>query len=242
MSLRSVRIPKYRHHKGSGQAFVQFKGERFYLGKHGTEKSQERYRRFISENVTSTRPTTIAPASPVDGLTVVELVAAYWQFAQGYYMKDGQPTGWQVHIRLVLRLLKESYGSVPVTEFGPLALKALRQRMIDGGHSRKYINKLIAIIPRMFKWGCAEELVPVTVHQALATVAGLRKGRSPAPDHAPVAPVPEADIQATLSHLPEIPADMLLIQRLTDSRPGEVLYSPSVRHRPHRGRVGLQAG
>ena len=75
MSLRSVRVPKYRHHKGSGQAFVQLKGERFYLGKYGTEDSQEHCRRFIAENVTLSRPATIAPASPVDGLTVVELVA-----------------------------------------------------------------------------------------------------------------------------------------------------------------------
>ena len=37
-----------------------------------------------------------------------------------------------------------------------------------------------------------------------------------------MAPVPEADIQATLPHLPEIVADMILLQRLTGARPGEV--------------------
>ncbi len=42
-------------------------------------------------------------------------------------------------------------------EFGPLALKALRQKLIDAGHSRGYINKVVAIVPRVFKWAVAEE-------------------------------------------------------------------------------------
>jgi hypothetical protein len=30
--------PKYRHHHESGQAFVQIKGKRHYLGVHGTKE------------------------------------------------------------------------------------------------------------------------------------------------------------------------------------------------------------
>ena len=37
----STRIPKYRCHK-TGQAFVQIKNQRIYLGKHGTEKAKKR--------------------------------------------------------------------------------------------------------------------------------------------------------------------------------------------------------
>ncbi len=40
MSLRSVRVPKYRHRNGSGQSFVQFEGERFYLGNYGFTAAQ----------------------------------------------------------------------------------------------------------------------------------------------------------------------------------------------------------
>ncbi len=40
----SVRPPKYRLHKGSGQALVQINGKRIYLGKFGTEESKEEYR------------------------------------------------------------------------------------------------------------------------------------------------------------------------------------------------------
>jgi len=31
----SLRVPKYRLHKASGQALVQIDGRRIYLGKHG---------------------------------------------------------------------------------------------------------------------------------------------------------------------------------------------------------------
>ena len=43
MSLNSPRVPKYRHHKGSGQAFVQLNGRRQYLGKYGTEGNARTY-------------------------------------------------------------------------------------------------------------------------------------------------------------------------------------------------------
>lgn len=81
----------------------------------------------------------------------------------------------------------------------------------------------MAKIVRVFKWAVGEELVPVTTYQALAAVPGLRKGRTSAPDHLPVGPIPESAVQATLPHLPPIVADMVLIQRLTGCRPGELV-------------------
>ncbi len=36
----STRLPKYRLHKGSGQALVQIEGQRIYLGLHGTKESR----------------------------------------------------------------------------------------------------------------------------------------------------------------------------------------------------------
>ena len=42
MSRKVPRIPKYRHHKGSGQAFIQVRGELHYLGKYGSVKTAMR--------------------------------------------------------------------------------------------------------------------------------------------------------------------------------------------------------
>jgi integrase len=50
------------------------------------------------------------------------------------------------------------------------------------------------------------------------TVDGLRKGKTAALEPAPVAPVPLADVDATLLHLPAIVADMLRLQRITGMR------------------------
>ena len=219
-------VPKYRHHKGSNQAFAQVNGCRFYLGVYGSENSQEAYGRFLAERATKSGPDHASTADqakkPGTHRLVVEIIAAYWEHAQGYYQKDGKPSGWLTHIRLTLRRLRKLYGHTPAEQFGPLALKAIRAEMIGEGHSRKYINTLIAIIPRVFKWAASEELVPAEVYHSLRTIEGLRKGRTTAPDHPPVLPVEDTVVDATLSHLSPIVADMIRFQRLTGCRPGEV--------------------
>ena len=57
----SVRIPKYRLHKGSGQALVQINGERIYLGKHGTAQSREKYRRIVAKSLGCPQPSPHLP-------------------------------------------------------------------------------------------------------------------------------------------------------------------------------------
>ena len=85
--------------------------------------------------------------------------------------------------------LKELYGSTMAAKFGPENLKLVRQQMVDSGHSRRYVNDNVNRIRRMFKWAVENELIPVTTYQTLATVSGLRKGRSEARDTRPVRPV-----------------------------------------------------
>jgi len=45
----SVRVPKYRLHKGSGQALVQINGQRIYLGVYESAESKEKYRRIVAD-------------------------------------------------------------------------------------------------------------------------------------------------------------------------------------------------
>jgi integrase len=213
------RVPSYRRHKPTGQAVVTLNGKDIYLGKWNTSASKAEYNRLIGEWLVGGRS---LPRSLENDLTVAELLIRYWRFAKGYYVKNGRPTSWQVHIRLVIRILKKTYGHTRAADFGPLAMKAYRQGLIDAGQSRKYINKLTAIIPRMFKWGVAEELIPSSVYESLRTVEGLRKGRTTAHETIPVLPVADAVVDATLPHLPLIIADMIRFQRLTGCRPGEV--------------------
>lgn len=188
MPRLTTRPPAYVHHRPSGQARVRLGGRDFYLGPYGSEESRREYDRVVAEWLAAgrqapTRPATAAGSRVApDGMTVTELVAAYWRFADGYYVKGGQPTSEVHNIRLALRPLKDLYCHTPARDFGPLALKAVRDSLIGSGLLRSEINKRVGRIVRCFKWAVSEELVPPEVLQALKAVSGLRKGRSGAPE------------------------------------------------------------
>jgi integrase len=122
-----------------------------------------------------------------------------------------------------IRPLEDLYGGTRVADFGPLALKAVRLRMINAGLCRTEINRRINRIRRVFKWGVEDELVPANVLHALQAVAPLKRGRTIAPESEPVLPVPDADVDAVLPHVARQVAVMIQLQRLTAMRPGEVV-------------------
>jgi integrase len=214
------RVPKYRKHKQSGQAIVTLSGRDYLLGPHGTKASKLEYDRLIGEWLQRGRQ--IQPGPQNAELTVVELIVAYLHFVRGYYRKNGQPTTEVESIRLSLKPVKALYGRKPCAEFGPTALKVVRQQMVDDGLARKVVNQRIGRVKRMFKWGAAAELIPASIPQALAMVDGLKSGRTEAHETKPVRPVDDATIDATLPYLPEVVADMVRLQRLTGVRPGEL--------------------
>ena len=85
---------------------------------------------------------------------------------------------------MALRPLLKLYGRTKAAEFGPRALKAVRQDMVELGWTRKYLNRHVDRIKRTFKWAVAEELVPPSVYEGLRAVAGLKYGRCGAPESA----------------------------------------------------------
>ena len=94
------------------------------------------------------------------------------------YVKNGVPTSEIRSFQTALRPVRQLYGSVPVTDFGPLALVACRLKLIEAGFCRKRINQHVGRIRQMFKWGVAREMVPETVWRALYSVEGLRIGEA----------------------------------------------------------------
>ncbi len=220
-----TRIPKYRLHKGSGQALVQIDGRRIYLGKHGTEESRERYRRVVGEWLSNHRHTTQnrPEQQPGEGLSINELLLAYWRFAERHYVKDGEPARELESMREALRPVRKLYGNTSARDFGPRSLKAVRDEMISVGLSRGVINRRVGRIKRVFKWAAAEELIPPSVYHGLQAVAGLRYGATEARETEPIRPVPEEWVAATLPHVSPQVAAMIRLQQLTGMRPGEVV-------------------
>lgn len=229
MPRKAPRTPKYRHYKPKDLAVVRIEGHDQYLGKYGSPESRERYDRLIAEWLSNGR--TLPPrcggsnsrsCSASSGLSMDELLLAYWKFAQGYYVKTGKPTDHIYAVRQALRSLRELYGRTPATDFGPLALRAIQDKLVRSGLSRGTINDRVKKIKQIFKWAASRELVPITVYQALATVPGLKKGRTLAREPEPVSPVAEDIMEATVKHVGPVVVDMVRIQTLTGCRPGEI--------------------
>jgi hypothetical protein len=114
-----------------------------------------------------------------------------WSYAKGNYNNDGKPTKELSGMKYAIKPVRRLYGILPVCDFGPLALKAVRQAMIESDLCRTQINARINRIRRVFRWAVSEELVPPSVYEALRTVQGLRFGRTEARESEPVRPVPD---------------------------------------------------
>src|SRR4051794_14950677 len=98
MPRLTKRVPSYRLHAGTGQAVVTLNGKDIYLGKYDTPQSREQYGRLIAEWLTANRTAATGHSSGGSGtsgsaLTISELLLQYLQFAESYYVKNGQPTG-----------------------------------------------------------------------------------------------------------------------------------------------------
>lgn len=257
MPARTPRVPKYRHYRPKDLAVVRIDGRDHYLGRYNSPESREKYHRLVSEWLARgvAAPAAPAPAgAQVADLTINELLVAFWtRFAESHYrLADGSPSGELSNYRDSLRTLRQLYGSTPAVHFGPLALKAVRQSMIEAGLARTTINQRIGRVVRVFKWAVENELVPPATYQALAAVRGLQRGRSNARETDPVRPVDDARVDAIRPHVaPQVWA-MVELQRLTGMRPGEVCglrgqelccegavwtYTPTAHKTAHRGKA-----
>jgi integrase len=75
----------------------------------------------------------------------------------------------------------------------------------------------------MFKWAASRELMPASVHQSLATLEPLRRGRTTARETDRVLPVTQPMIDAVIPHLSRPVQALVQLQLLTGARPGELL-------------------
>jgi hypothetical protein len=126
----------YRLHRQSGQAIVTLTnglGTRrdVLLGPHGTATSRAEYARVLAEWEANGR-SVVPPIQPgpAGSVSVAEVLLAYLRYAEGYYRKNDKPTSQVERIKLALKPMRELYGHTAANDFGPKALKAVRERMI----------------------------------------------------------------------------------------------------------------
>ena len=213
-------LPKYRLHKASGQAVVTLDGRDFYLGPHGTRASKIEYDRHIGEWLAHGRR---LPHGQTLTCTVTQLVDAFQEFAEAYYVRmDGTPSKEVDAYRQAAKPLRRLYGHCRTAEFGAIAFKTVRQSLIDRALSRVHINHQTNRIRRVFRWGVENELVPADVLISLQAVESLKLGRTAARETTPIRPVPDAHVDALKSKVCDQVWAMIQLQRLTGMRSGEV--------------------
>jgi integrase len=245
-------VPTYRLHKQSGQAIVTVSanGTRkdLLLGKYNSPESKEEYRRVLAD-LEAGRLRLDAPAD----ITVNELCARYWKHALEYYPNgpDGKEASELADFRYAIREFREFAGHAPAREFGPLAYKALRERMVRRGWSRPWVNRQCGRVKRIIRWAVENELLPADRWEALRSVPGLAAGRTPAREPEPIGPVDEAHYRAVLPHVSGQVRGLLELLELTGMRPGEAcrirpceidqsgavwVYRPTHHKTKHRGK------
>ena len=229
-------IPSYLLHKVSGrepQARVRIAGKEFLLGRYGSDESRIRYGELIAKFASgvpvdpfaagSNRGTNRGTDSDDPGPSIAELIVAFLSHVEQHYVKNGEPTTEQWLIRAAMKPLRALYEMTPARDFGPLALKTVRAKLVESGIVRNSVNASIGRIRRMFRFGVANEIVPVEVLTRLEAVSPLLAGRTEARDLPPRHAVDQADIDAVREHVSPLVRDLMDVQVLTGSRSGELL-------------------
>jgi integrase len=238
-------VPTPRNHKGRAVLDVYEAGVRRTrtLGPWGSAEADAEYKRFLAEFGAGAFDRPSGRAASVN-----EIFFAFLKHAEQHYRR---PDGTQTHevdeYKLVSRLVREVYGHTAAREFGPLALKAVREIMVGRKWCRTLVNQRVNRVRRVFKWAAAEELIPFEAYQRLTAVTGLQKGRATAPESEPVGPVADEVVEATLPHLNRHARGLVEFQRLTGCRPGEAcqvrrseidMSEPTWRYRPTQHKTG----
>lgn len=212
--MPSAKLPKYRHHKASGQAAVVLGGTWHYLGPHGSAESRDLYQRKVAEWVASGGGRSAERHADVTVSTVLDAYLSHAARLVG-------PT--QLHrVKTALGACRRLYGEARAAEFGGRATKAVREELARTGRCRSHVNQLTSCVQRCWRWALSEELVPAAQAQSVLAVRGLRAGETSAPEGEPVRPVAPADVEATLPFLGATLADMVRVQMASGMRPGEV--------------------
>lgn len=241
--------------RNGDRAYVTLPGskDRKYLGKWGTPETQAAYEAWLARHLVSKR---LPEQVEAGGGMIVDMAKAYLAHAVEYYGGKSSPA-FRAHRTAVFYLL-EIARDLPTSEIrgGLIAqyqqhLMGKQARRAAGKNlSRRYINTLTRRIKRFIRWGVANDCAPPEAYQRVATVEGLRKGRTAARERPEVLPVPLEAVQQTLPCIPRTMAHMLLVQLLCGMRPSEArlmrweeidrsgdvwLYRPQAHKNRHRG-------
>ena len=108
------KVPSYCLHKRSSRAVVRLNGKDHYLGKYGSQESQEEYKRLIQVWLATNNAHAAKKAERVrlkdPAIQIETITLLYRDFAAGYYVKNDKPTKEFVEMGLALRPVRLLFG------------------------------------------------------------------------------------------------------------------------------------
>ncbi len=231
-------VPSIRAHI-SGQSIVTIDGKTFYLGKHNSPEAFARFAVLFADyqagklgeyapeqnkaralailNPSHCPPSTDQSNEP---LTVRHLLAEFVRHVEKSYADNQQEIS---RAKLLEADICEHDGNVLAIDYGPRRLQAQRDRWIaDKNKSRAYINRLVNLVWRAWKWGVAQELCTNESWQRLKAVEPLRMGRTSAKENKSRTPVSIDVVTKTAKELSPVLRDMVCLQVATGMRPSEL--------------------
>lgn len=214
-----MRTPKLcRNSDGRAYATIpRSGGKRIWLGKYGTEEATLAYTRWLRRVLECNEPVQRPELTGHEGVSVAVVVSRFLSHVKATYSAEEFRNFKDAFPQFV-----EMFSDLAVSEFGPLKLAALQQRMVADGLARTTINARIHRVRFLFKWGVSQEIVPPSVVHGLATVPGLKKGRTRAREPRPVKPAPWSDVVTLLPWMSPVVAGMVQTQLYCGMRPSEV--------------------
>lgn len=220
-------LPSYRKHSSREIAFIEVAGKRHYLpGEHNSPESLAAYGKAIAKlsqagaaafNATAeavavekSRP---APMSKTAHGALLGEIALAWLNA----IEKHEPNEYG-RAKSVIQMLSKEDASKPADFFKPSRLILTRDRMIEKGWSRSYINDQVQRLRRMIRWAAERDLCDGSTWTNLSAVAGLRRGKTAAPEPRNVLPAPIWSVGRAMKHASLTVATMIRVQYRTGMR------------------------
>ena len=251
-----MRIPKLCLDRYDNRAYARYPKtkRKQYFGTYGSPEAEAKYRDWLKLVLTGYVPPSGAK------MHVIDLVDRYLAHCEAEWGRES--TEFNLIFQACDRLLTIA-ANKPITELGPLLLKAYCDRMLTEtyqkgkspakAYSSTYLSKCVSRIKRMVHWGAQQEIVPPEVYEKVKLFEIPRSTRKQARETAPVQPVPWTVVRATLAHLHSPIDTMVQVQFWCGMRPQDVcnlrpediersgdvwMYEPHEHKNTHRG-LGL---
>ena len=216
---KSSSAPSYRLHKSTGQAVVCINGKDLYLGKHGTEESQRRYKQALSDHWSppgiNQKKLLVQPK--VADVTIARLVVAFGKKAINKHGEDSNE--WKYQVKPVLASFRECYGDLLASEFGPIRFENFRLQLVARGLCRQVIKRKSNYIVKIFELGKNMEIIPAEYWWRLKGLGPVEANIEPRKKRRAV---PLGIVKRTQQELTPVLSDLVEVHRLIGGRPTEV--------------------